>query len=133
MKSGNHSNALLVELLIVIMFFMLAATVLVQVFSAAEEQSRDSGLMVRLLNQAQNLADQLYDEADPKAFLTGQGFTANGNVWEKADTSDQLTARVTVTEQAAGAGIMRYYNVSYLAQDETLISLDNAKYLEVSP
>ena len=28
MKTGNRSNALLVELLIVVMFFMLAATVL---------------------------------------------------------------------------------------------------------
>ena len=41
MKSGNHSNALLVELLIVIMFFMLAATVLLQCrFSRRRKSSR---------------------------------------------------------------------------------------------
>ena len=32
MKTGNRSNALLVELLIVVMFFMLSCTVLLQVF-----------------------------------------------------------------------------------------------------
>ena len=134
MKSRNRSNALLVELLIVIMFFMLAATVLIQVFSAAEKQSRDSGQMIQLLNQAQNLADRLYDAEKPDSFLSEEGFASADNAWIRTESGSQITARVTITEQPADAGKMRYYKVSFLnAQNEVLITLDNAKYLEVSP
>jgi hypothetical protein len=40
MKNHSHSNALLVELLIVVLFFMLASTVLLQLFTAARTQSQ---------------------------------------------------------------------------------------------
>ena len=43
MKTGNRSNALLVELLIVVLFFMLAATVLLQVFTGASDQGTRAG------------------------------------------------------------------------------------------
>ena len=39
MRTGRSSNALLVELLIVIAFFMLSATILMQVFAGARTQS----------------------------------------------------------------------------------------------
>ena len=51
MKSGNRSNALLVELLIVVMFFMLSSTVLLQVFSTARNQSRRAELMTDALEE----------------------------------------------------------------------------------
>ena len=50
MKSGSRSNALLVELLIVVMFFMLSSTVLLQVFATARTQSDRAALMIQALN-----------------------------------------------------------------------------------
>ena len=134
MKSGNHSNALLVELLIVIMFFMLAATVLVQVFTTAEKQSRDSGQMIGTLNEAQNLTDQLYAADDPEAFLKDHGFILTGNTWSKADDDSKTTITVMISEKPTQAGAMRYFSVSFdNAAHENLITLNNAKYVEAAP
>ena len=69
MKSGNRSNALLVELLIVVACFMWASTVPLRFFSTARSQSALSGQLTQALNAAQNLADRLY--AAPDAVLTG--------------------------------------------------------------
>ena len=38
MKGNHYGNALLVELLIVVLFFMLSSTVLLQLFASARNQ-----------------------------------------------------------------------------------------------
>ena len=64
MKTHNRSNALLVELMIVILFFMLSATILLQVFAASTNQSRNADITTRALTGAQNTADRLYAAPD---------------------------------------------------------------------
>ena len=62
--------ALLVELLIVVLFFMLAATVLLQVFTGASDQGTRAGKTTQALNAAQNVAERLYSAADAEKALT---------------------------------------------------------------
>ena len=45
MRTGNGSKALLIELLIVLLFFMIAATVLLQLFSTARNMSERAELL----------------------------------------------------------------------------------------
>ena len=69
MKSENHANALLVELLIVIFFFMLGATILVQVFERSYHQGQKAQIGIYALSEAQNAADRLYQADDVEAEL----------------------------------------------------------------
>ena len=59
-RSYGHGNVLLVELLIVVAFFMLAASFLMQMFAAARKQGEDAGLLNEVLVSAQNTAELLY-------------------------------------------------------------------------
>lgn len=134
MKSGNRSNALLVELLIVIIFFMLAATVLLQVFASASQQSDQSGQMIRELNHAQDLLDRLYVSQGPANLLVTAGFVqTNASVWQNTDENGAVT-QVEIVSEPRSAGTMWYYTVSVLnKQSEPLVTLNNARYEEAAP
>ena len=93
-----------------------------------------SGQMSVLLNQTQDLADQLYMSDDPAQYLSGQGFTADGENWVRNDDDTQCKTEITIRDEAAEAGFLRYYTLSVLnSQDEALITLNNARYREVEP
>ena len=131
MKTGNRGNALLVELLIVVMFFMLASTVLLRMFSAARDQGRQAELMTRALNEAQNVADTLYAAADPEAALESLGFVREGEAWalEGADYTVLATSSVEDREE----GRMRAQAVRVTAAGETVCSLPCSRYEEGRP
>ncbi len=135
MKTGNRSNALLVELLIVVMFFMLASTVLLQVFSTAHNQISRAGTRTRALNEAQNVADRLYTAKTPEdedTALASLGFSSDesgAQVLEK----DGYTLTVRCDLQARKAGNMRLYTVEAYQTDELLFTLPVARYEEGQP
>ncbi len=80
MKTGNRSNALLVELMIVIMFFMLTTSVLLEVFAKARKMSARAELLTNSLVIAQNTADRLYAADDPEKTLTEMNFSKDGDL-----------------------------------------------------
>ena len=63
MKSGSRANALLVELLIVIIFFMFVSVTLVEFFAASREKSVAAQTTGAAILDAQNLAEELYGKA----------------------------------------------------------------------
>ena len=130
MKSGNRSNALLVELLIVVMFFMLSSTVLLQVFSTARNQSTLSGRMTQALNAAQSLADQLYAAADPESALTEMGCTQEDGLWRLPGDDFDLTVAVSLEAQPFGE--LRRYRVQAVSNGQTLVDLPAARYQEAA-
>ena len=85
MSGKNRSNLLLVEILIALLFFMLSATVLVQVFSGARSLSQKSEVEIRALAEAQNVADQLIAVSDRDQALADMGFDLSHGVWARAD------------------------------------------------
>ena len=136
MKSHNRSNALLVELLIVIMFFMLAATSLLQVFVAAERQSDQSGMMIDALNDAQDVIDRLYAADAPEASLAEMGFSysESDQAWVRPATDAAAASRVVLNADEQPAGRLTYFSVSVLDRDsQPLVSLRNARYQEATP
>ena len=81
MKEGSRANALLVELLLVIFFFMISAAILVQVFADAKLKSRTAKATNASMLEAQNIAEDLYAGEDPDAILASYGFRAEGEGW----------------------------------------------------
>lgn len=133
MKTNNRSNALLVELLIVVMFFMLSATVLLQVFMKARGQSIQAGAIDDALNEAQNVADRLYtvSDGDSEEALKSMGFdfdAAGGSFLEREEYRLQVYRNTEDRE----AGLMDLYQVQAYQGDELLFTLPVARYREAS-
>ena len=125
MKNHSHSNALLVELLIVVLFFMLASTVLLQLFTAARTQSQRAEDLSEATLLAQNLAEGLH----------GDG--SSGNVPLSSDgrisfPGSSLTASVESSSQQTEAGTLTYYTVNIYSGDDLIYTLPSANYEEVA-
>ncbi len=128
MKNGSRANALLMELLIVILFFMFAAMTLVQIFGMSRSRSRQAMATNDAMLEAQNTAETLCDAEDTESVLTEMGFTRNGEAWtlENGD----YTLVVTEMLEETKAGVLRNTRVDAVYGEETVISLPATRYLE---
>ena len=133
MKEGSRANALLVELLLVIFFFMISAAILVQVFADARLKSRTAHATNASMLEAENIADELYAAKDPDAVLADYGFTAEDGGWVLQ--KDGYLLKVTLREEETEAGTLRTYDVSGIEGEKTLLTLPSSRYIpkEVSP
>ena len=133
MKEGGRANALLVELLLVIFFFMISAAILVQVFADAKLKSRTAHATNASMLEAQNIAEDLYATEDPDAVLASYGFKAEGDGWvlEK----DGYLLKITTSNEETDSGLLRTYNISGIEGEKTLLTLPSTRYIpkEVSP
>ena len=133
MKEGSRANALLVELLLVIFFFMISAAILVQVFADAKLKSRTAHATNASMLEAQNIAEDLYIAEDPDAVLDAYGFAEKDGamILEK----DGYLLKVTVREQETESGVLKTYDVSGVEGDKTLLTLPSTRLIpkEVSP
>ena len=142
MKEGSRANALLVELLLVIFFFMISAAILVQVFAYDKLKSRTAHATNASMLEAQNVAEDLYATGDPDAVLAGYGFTEQDGGWvlEK----DGYLLKVTLNEEETASGTLRTYYVSGVERihsqsgeekENTLLTIPSTRYIpkEVSP
>ena len=133
MKEGSRANALLVELLLVIFFFMISAAILVQVYADAKLKSRTAQATNSAMLEGQNIAEDLYGTDDPEAVLNDYGFTNEGGVWvlEKKGYVLKVTPKIEETD----FGTLRTYEVAGIEGEKTLITLPSTRYIpkEVSP
>ena len=142
MKEGSRANALLVELLLVIFFFMISAAILVQVFADAKLKSRTAKATNNSMLEAQNVAEDLYAADDPDAVLAGYGFAGGNGSWTLE--KDGYYLKVTLREEETNGGVLRTYDVSGVERthdgsgeekETTLLTLPSTRYIpkEVSP
>ena len=133
MKEGSRANALLVELLLVIFFFMLSAAILVQVFADAKLKSRTAHATNYSMLEAQNIAEDLYASDDPDAVLAEYGFASEDGGWVLQKEGYLL--KVTFREEETASGILRTYDIAGIEGDKTLLTLPSTRYIpkEVSP
>ena len=124
MKQHNRGSALLVELIIVTLFFTLAASVLIEMFTAAYTKSRDVTLRTQALTQAQNLAERLYAATSPEETLREEGFAEAEGVWLLS--TEGLTFRVSGDD----AGDFRHYTVEALEGETPVITLPVGRFLQ---
>ena len=125
MGKSSRVNALLVEILLAILFFALAATVILRCFSAAYEQASRADARDRALAGAQNVAAALCASVDPEQALRELGFRRRrlgaGRRWLAAD---RFAGRA-----AAPAGTMQTAEIAATAGDAALFTLPVARYL----
>ena len=136
MKSGSRANALLMELLIVILFFMFAATTLVQIFGLARQRSQKASDVASAVLEAQNVAEAMYAADDIDRLLEEQGFRSSHGAWSR-DCGD-YSLYVTGGPVPAGAGelwsgtVSAFYKLrdpdAVRAEDEELFSLTCTRY-----
>ena len=133
MREGHRANALLVELLLVIFFFMLGATTLVELFAGAKHKTIQARATNVAIMEAENIADELYGSDDPEATLKELGFTSDGGVWTLEKKEYTLT--VTQSEEALDAGTLRLFKISGTGDGKDLFTLPSTRYMpkEVSP
>lgn len=83
MKKSQGMNALLIELVIVLFFFILSFTVLAQVYACAYRTENDTALQSQALFEARNLCARLRVQDDPEQFLQAEAAkkTENGYVF----------------------------------------------------
>ena len=98
MREGGRANALLVELLLVILFFMLSATTIVELFAGAKHKTVQARATSEAIMEAQNIADDLYGADDPDAVLKELGFSEGDGVW----TLEKTEYTLTVPQEAEG-------------------------------
>ena len=140
MGNRNRSNVLLVEILIAVLFFMLSATVLVQVFATARSMTRRAGVENRALTEAQNVADALSASDDVEAAMQKLEFRLYHGAWSRS--YDDFTLYVESQETPSDAGVLwtgsvrafyRNRNANQARQeDEELFALPCARYREVA-
>ena len=129
MRTNGRSNALLIELLIVVLFFMISATVLLRLFAAARLQGEMAGKLAEATVQAQNLAERLYAADDPDELLTSTGFSLEEGVWKR--TEEALLTEVTLSEERTESGILHRGSIVISAAGEELLSIPCARFEEV--
>ena len=128
MKSGSRANTLLLELLVVILFFMFAATTLVEIFGLSRQRSRKAGEIAAAVLEAQNVAEALYDAGDPEACLRELGFTGAEGAWTLENA--EYTLRVTEENEETEAGLLRTMRVDAEVEGDEVLSLPSVRYLE---
>ena len=133
MKEGSRANALLVELLLVIFFFMISAAILVQVFADAKMKSRTAYATNAAMLEAENIAEDLYATETPDEVLAGYGFAEEDGGWLLH--RDGYLLKVTLREEETESGVLKSYDISGIEGDKTLLTLPSTRFIpkEVSP
>ena len=133
MKEGSRANALLVELLLVIFFFMIGAAILVQLFADARLKSLQARATTVSIAEAQNLAEDLYGAKNPEKILNDQAAEKNDNRW--TIEGDGYVLIVTETNEETEGGELRTFRIESVRNDVTLFTIPSTRYLpkEVSP
>ena len=104
MGNRNRSNVLLVEILIVVFFFMISATVVIQMFVTSRNMTVRAGVETAALAEAQNVVDALSAAKSPEATLKQLGFKQSHGIWTRR--SDGYTLCVESSETPATAGTL---------------------------
>jgi len=134
MKKHGTSNILLIELVLVILFFMLCASVIVEAFGGARLKSREARSRSEAMMTVENLEARLAGEENAEGMLESSGFLPEEDRWVLREKDYTLTAEIR--EEKTGAGILR--TVAFAARQGNgaeLFELPVTHYLpgEVSP
>lgn len=129
MKTQTRVNILLVELLIVVLFFMLASTVLMRVFGEAHIDGERAELITRAAGEAQNAADRIaasksFSEEIEKLFPVESGD-------ERISDFGDFRLVLTWDQKQLEKGTLFTQELAAVSEDgSVLIRLPGAKYEE---
>ena len=133
-KRHSTANILLIELVLVILFFMLCVSTIVEMFGLARVKSAYAKAENRAMLIVENLEERLAGTEDAEAELENSGFVRQEDGWVLQEENYRIDA--VQTEEKTGAGVLR--TVTFTAEQKTgtrLFELPVVNYLpgEVSP
>ena len=120
-------NMLLIELVIVILFFALSQVVIVQVFAETQRKSVGTARLNSSLVYAESILELLCNEERPEDALLQAGFVENGGFYAYTQSSGVgFTARVSRLHHHSGTLV----SVELIAQygEVTLFNLPSTQY-----
>ena len=128
MKTRSRANILLVELLIAILFFMLSATALTEVYAKTHEKNLIGEACADLLEETREIADVLYVSEDPETELYLRGFTGENGFFCAARGPETL--RAVISNEQTKAGELRVIMIGVMHNDDILYQLNCTRYFE---
>ena len=134
MKKHSTANILLIELVLVILFFMLCVSTIVEMFGHARVKSAYARAESQAMLIVENLEERLAGAENAAEELESEGFVPENGSWVLQ--KDGFTITAAESAEKTEAGTLR--TVSFSASrktGETLFELPVVNYLpgEVSP
>ena len=134
MKKHGTANILLMELLVVILFFMLCVSTLVEVLGLARGKSALARAENDAMLRVENLESLIREAGDMGETLKENGFEQNADRWTLEEETFVLHA--DITDEKTEAGILQTVTFTAERPDGTgLMELPVTRYIprEVSP
>lgn len=120
-------NMLLIELVIVILFFSLSQVIIVQVFAASQQKATESRIAHAAMMAAQDVAERLVGENKPGQALEGMGFTRTEDFYMR-DNGDGFQLNVSLRALEQPAGTLYSATVNAMRDGVELLSLPSVYY-----
>ncbi len=142
MKKAGKPNSLLIELVIVLLFFSLSASVILQLFVATHNKSTHSKVGSAALMLAEDLNDRFaVSDLAIETFLAASGWVpaedgdANAYVRTVNLEGRALEVAVTGAQQTSEAGVLDEYAIDVYDRGDVIIHLPMVRYSprEVTP
>lgn len=128
----SKPNALLIELVIVLLFFSLSVAVILQLFVAAHEKSVRGSVDSQATMMAEDVADRFY-ASDLKAadFFTEDGWTKADGAYEKGGEAEGRALRFIVTGETerTEAGALDAYTLAVYDGMAEIAALPVVRYV----
>jgi len=114
----TRKNVLLIELIIVILFFAISAAITLQVYSHAYVRGQESAMLTQALVLAQDWADRIALSDDPEAMLEQSEWAKDGEGY-RLEAQGDLTMTLTTARYALPSGEISRVEISvYGVADE---------------
>ncbi len=126
MRNEKNTNAVLIELVIVLFFFILSFAVLSQVYAGAYITENKAALHSDALHQARNVNAVLMAGEDVRATYEETGVPAEEG---RVVSCEGYALTVRLTEEKKEAGTLYRWTVSALQSGEEILSLPGARYV----
>ena len=128
----QKGNTLLIELVIVLFFFALSQTIILQVFARAQQINLQAQAQSFALLAAEDVAETLAVSDRPEDTLLSLGFMQTQNHFQRTDSRFLLNASITRFTQPSG--MLTTITISATRGDNTLFTLPAVRYMqEVTP
>lgn len=132
MNGTRKPNTMLVELVIVILFFAISASVILQLFVAAGSRSAQSTTDSAALLMAEDFAERFAASKLPAdAFLEADGFTQEGETYARNAEAGNRTVTLTVSgaDEETGAGVLDTLHLAVYDKERAVLTLPVSRYL----
>ncbi len=123
-----QGNILLIELLIVILFFSLSQVVMVRVFASAHEKSHNSVQLRHALMACQDVAEQLSVSEEPDALLLRLDFNGEDGSYFRCDEHG-FDVYVHCQREETAAGTLLTSTVTAQKENREILTLPVSLYV----